>query len=80
MCERKRGAIICVGSGASEIASDPLYCAYSATKASAEAFCRSLQPECASKNILVQCHVPLLVTTKLSKVRTASLMTPSTKT
>ncbi|PFH37328.1 putative 3-ketoacyl-CoA reductase [Besnoitia besnoiti] len=80
MAERRRGAIICVGSGASEIASDPLYCAYSATKAAAESFCRSLQPECASKNILVQCHVPLLVTTKLSKMRQASMTTPSTET
>ncbi|EPT28542.1 putative 3-ketoacyl-CoA reductase [Toxoplasma gondii TgCatPRC2] len=79
MVSRRRGAIICVGSGASEIASDPLYCAYSATKGAAEAFCRSLQPECASKNILVQCHVPLLVTTKLSKMRKTNLMTPSTE-
>lgn len=73
MRKRKRGAIICVGSGASEIPSEPLYAAYVAVKGGIEAFCRSLQVESQSSNILIQCHTPLLVATKLSKCRTASL-------
>jgi len=77
MSERKRGAIVCVGSGASVLPTDPLYAAYAATKGAAEAFCRSLQVESRSKKIIVQCHVPLLVATKLSKIRQSSLTVPN---
>lgn len=80
MKARKQGMIVCVGSGASQVPSDPLYAAYAATKAASEAFCRSLQVEAAPYGIDVQCHVPLLVTTKLSKCKTPGLMTPTTKT
>ncbi|KAL8272977.1 hypothetical protein Esti_003145 [Eimeria stiedai] len=78
MKARKQGLIVCVGSGASELPSDPLYAAYASTKAAAEGLCRSLQVEAAPFGVDVQCHVPLLVTTKLSKCRTPNLMTPST--
>lgn len=77
MKARKQGMIVCVGSGASQIPTDPLYAAYAGTKAASEAFCRALQVECASSGIQVQCHVPLVVTTKLSKCKTPSLMRPS---
>ncbi|CDI76443.1 3-ketoacyl-CoA reductase, putative [Eimeria acervulina] len=46
MKARKKGLIVCVGSGASELPSDPLYAAYAATKGASEAFCRSLQVCC----------------------------------
>ncbi|KAL8424483.1 hypothetical protein Efla_003508 [Eimeria flavescens] len=69
MKARRQGLIVCVGSGASELPSDPLYAAYASTKAAVEA---------APFGIDVQCHVPLLVTTKLSKCKTPNLMTPST--
>lgn len=78
MKARKQGMIVCVGSGASQVPSDPLYAAYAATKAASEAFCRALQVEAAPFGIGVQCHVPLLVTTKLSKCKTPGLMTPTT--
>lgn len=77
MKARKRGLIVCIGSGASELPSDPLYAAYAATKASSEAFCRSLKVEAVPYGIDVQCQVPLLVTTKLSKCRTPGLLRPS---
>ncbi|KAL8427202.1 hypothetical protein ACSSS7_007837 [Eimeria intestinalis] len=79
MKARKQGLIVCVGSGASQLPSDPLYAAYAATKAAAEGLCRSLQVEASPFGVDVQCHVPLLVTTKLSKCKTPNLMTPSTK-
>lgn len=77
MKARKRGLIVCIGSAASEIPSDPLYAAYAATKASPEAFCRSLKVECAPFGIDVQCQVPLLVKTKLSKLKTPGLTKPT---
>eukprot|EP00921_Rhytidocystis_pertsovi_P026185 GHVQ01042265.1.p1 GENE.GHVQ01042265.1~~GHVQ01042265.1.p1 ORF type:complete len:360 (+),score=57.16 GHVQ01042265.1:166-1245(+) len=77
MCENRRGGIICVGSGAAALPSDPLYAGYVATKAAVSGFCETLQVECASSNVMVQCHVPLLVTSKLSKCRTPSFTTPS---
>ncbi|CDJ58405.1 3-ketoacyl-CoA reductase, putative [Eimeria maxima] len=43
MKKRRKGLVVCVGSGASVLPSDPLYAAYAATKGAAEAFCRSLQ-------------------------------------
>eukprot|EP01069_Polyplicarium_translucidae_P004623 Polyplicarium_translucidae@DN2621_c0_g1_i2.p2 len=43
MVQRKRGAIVCVGSGVSEMPCEPLYCVYAGVKGGIEAFCRSLQ-------------------------------------
>eukprot|EP00920_Eleutheroschizon_duboscqi_P038009 GHVT01090924.1.p1 GENE.GHVT01090924.1~~GHVT01090924.1.p1 ORF type:complete len:361 (-),score=82.05 GHVT01090924.1:1021-2013(-) len=80
MVKRKRGAILCVGSGASELPSNPLYAGYVAVKAAVEGFCRSLQVESAEFNVLVQCHVPLLVTTKMSKCKKASWTVPDAST
>ncbi|OEH76082.1 3-ketoacyl- reductase [Cyclospora cayetanensis] len=77
MKARKQGMIVCVGSSSSQLPSDPLYSAYAATKAASEAFCRSLQVEAAPFGIQVQCHVPLLVTTKLSKCKTPGILRPS---
>lgn len=79
MCERRRGVIVCVGSGASQTPHYPLYCGYVGVKGGIEAFCRSLQAESASRNVIVQCHVPLLVTSKLSKIRNTSFSVPSAK-
>lgn len=77
MKARKRGLVVCVGSGAAALPSDPLYAAYASTKAAADGLCRSLQVEAAPFGISVQCHVPLLVTTKLSKCKTPGMMTPT---
>ncbi|KAK6589326.1 hypothetical protein RS030_213439 [Cryptosporidium xiaoi] len=79
MKERKCGAILCIGSGSSQLQSDPLYSVYAATKGVAESLCRSLQPECISEGITVQCHTPMLVTTKLSKIKRESFFVISSK-
>eukprot|EP01068_Selenidium_serpulae_P003385 Selendium_serpulae@DN3027_c0_g1_i1.p1 len=77
MVKKEKGVICCVGSGSSVIPSDPLYSAYAATKSVADAFCRSLAVEASAYKISVQCHVPLMVETKLSKARRgATVPTP----
>jgi len=69
MAKEGRGAILCIGSGSSTLPSDPLYCVYSATKAAVASFCENLRIEASDKGVLVQCHAPLLIPSKLSKVR-----------
>ncbi|KAJ1607363.1 putative steroid dehydrogenase kik-i [Cryptosporidium canis] len=77
MKKNDRGAILCIGSGSSQLQSDPLYSAYAATKSVSESLCRSLRAECESRNIVIQCHTPMLVTTKLSKVKKETFFTIS---
>ncbi|KAF7458612.1 putative 3-ketoacyl-CoA reductase [Cryptosporidium felis] len=66
-------------SGSSQLKSDPLYSAYAATKCVSESLCRSLQAECQSGNIIIQCHTPMLVTTKMSKVKRETIFVISPK-
>ncbi|TVU11386.1 hypothetical protein EJB05_44971, partial [Eragrostis curvula] len=67
MLERKRGAIVNVGSGSSSVLpSDPLNSVYAATKAYVDTFSRCLYVEYKSKGIDVQCEVPLNVATKMA--------------
>lgn len=73
MRQRRRGAILCIGSGAGSLPSEPLYSGYVSVKAAVSAFCNSLKVECVNDNILVQCLTPLLITTKLSKIKRPSL-------
>ena len=73
MRQRQRGAIICVGSGAGSLPSEPLYAGYAAVKAALSSFCNSLKVELVKDSIVVQCHTPLLITTKLSKIKRTSL-------
>ncbi|KAJ3675472.1 hypothetical protein LUZ60_004514 [Juncus effusus] len=81
MVERKRGAIVNIGSGAATvIPSDPLYTVYAATKAYVDQFSRCLAVEYKSKGIDVQCQVPLYVATKMASVRKSSLLIPSPET
>ncbi|KAL4392481.1 hypothetical protein HN51_013955 [Arachis hypogaea] len=70
MMERRRGAIINIGSGASVvIPSHPLYSIYAASKAYVDQLSRSLHVEYKQYGIHVQCQVPLYVATKMvSKV------------
>lgn len=72
MKAQKRGAIIFVGSGASTIPDDPLLSAYAASKAALATFAKCLAPECVASNVLVQCHAPLLIVSKLSGVKRTS--------
>ncbi|CAN6228598.1 unnamed protein product [Urochloa humidicola] len=78
MVERRRGAIVNMGSGASAIMpSDPLYTVYVATKAYVDQFSRCLYVEYKSKGIDVQCQVPIQVATKLASIRKPTFLAPS---
>ncbi|KAL5213159.1 hypothetical protein ABZP36_024006 [Zizania latifolia] len=78
MVERKRGAIVNIGSGSSSVMpSDPLYSVYAATKAYIDQFSRCLYVEYKSKGIDVQCQVPLYVATKMASIRKSSFFVPS---
>ncbi|KAL8038768.1 hypothetical protein ABFX02_11G129400 [Erythranthe guttata] len=79
MVERKRGAIVNIGSGAAiVIPSDPLYSVYAATKAYVDQFSRGLYVEYKKSGIDVQCQVPLYVATKMASIRRSSFFVPST--
>lgn len=81
MIERKKGAIVNIGSGAAiVIPSDPLYAVYAATKAYVDQFSRCLFVEYKNKGIDVQCQVPLYVATKMASIRRSSFMVPSSDT
>ncbi|BFG16256.1 hypothetical protein CerSpe_025300 [Prunus speciosa] len=79
MLQRKRGAIVNIGSGAAiVIPSDPLYAVYAATKAYIDQFSRCLYVEYKKSGIDVQCQVPLYVATKMASIRRSSFFVPST--
>ncbi|KAK4426093.1 Very-long-chain 3-oxoacyl-CoA reductase 1 [Sesamum alatum] len=79
MVERKRGAIVNIGSGAAiVIPSDPLYSVYAATKAYVDQLSRCLYVEYKKSGIDVQCQVPLYVATKMASIRRSSFFVPST--
>jgi len=76
MLQRRRGCIVNIGS-ATEIIEEPLYAVYAGTKSFIKAFSRSLHYEYKDRGIHVQCCVPALVVSKMSKVRRSSLFAPS---
>ncbi|PON91411.1 Short-chain dehydrogenase/reductase [Trema orientale] len=79
MLQRKRGAIVNIGSGAAiVIPCDPLYAVYAATKAYIDQFSRCLYVEYKNSGIDVQCQVPLYVATKMASIRRSSFFVPST--
>ncbi|EXB82453.1 Estradiol 17-beta-dehydrogenase 12 [Morus notabilis] len=79
MLQRKRGAIVNIGSGAAiVIPSDPLYAVYAATKAYVDQFSRCLYVEYKKSGIDVQCQVPLYVATKMASIKRSSFFVPST--
>ncbi|KAJ8758830.1 hypothetical protein K2173_002609 [Erythroxylum novogranatense] len=78
MLQRKKGAIVNIGSGAAiVIPSDPLYAVYAATKAYIDQFSRSLYVEYKKNGIDVQCQVPLYVATKMASIKRSSFFVPS---
>jgi len=78
MVQRRKGAIVNIGSGAATVLpSDPLYAVYAATKGYVDQFSKTLSVEYKSKGIHVQCQAPLYVATKLAKIRHASFTCPS---
>ncbi|GAA0184473.1 hypothetical protein LIER_31761 [Lithospermum erythrorhizon] len=82
MLERKKGAIVNIGSGASIVVpSHPLYAIYAATKAYVDQLSRCLYVEYKGRGIDVQCQVPLYVSTKMASkvasIEKSSLFIPS---
>ncbi|KAI3720379.1 hypothetical protein L6452_21295 [Arctium lappa] len=82
MVERKKGAIVNIGSGAAIVVpSHPLYAIYAASKAYVDQFSRSLYVEYKSLGIDVQCQVPLYVSTNMTSqvahVEKSSLFIPT---
>ncbi|KAH7681518.1 17beta-estradiol 17-dehydrogenase / very-long-chain 3-oxoacyl-CoA reductase protein [Dioscorea alata] len=78
MLEKKRGAIVNIGSGAATVLpSEPLYAVYAGTKAYIDEFSKSLHVEYKNKGIDVQCQLPLYVATRMSSIKRASFFAPS---
>ncbi|GAB9477704.1 Estradiol 17-beta-dehydrogenase, partial [Globisporangium polare] len=76
MAQRKRGVIVNLSSGSGRLVV-PLLSEYSATKQYVEQLTLCLADEYKAKNVHVQCHVPMFVSTKLAKIRHASFLVPS---
>ncbi|KAF7687961.1 very-long-chain 3-oxoacyl-CoA reductase-B [Silurus meridionalis] len=76
MVERSKGVILNVAS-ASGMYPVPLLTLYSSSKAFVDFFSRGLDAEYRSKGIIIQSVLPFFVTTKLSKIKKASLDIPT---
>jgi 17beta-estradiol 17-dehydrogenase / very-long-chain 3-oxoacyl-CoA reductase len=76
MIQRKRGAIINIGSAAG-VTTSPLLAQYGAAKSYVAMFSKALNEELGGFNIHVQCQVPLFVTTKLAKLKKSSFFVPT---
>uniref|UniRef100_A0A1B6HER9 Steroid dehydrogenase n=2 Tax=Homalodisca liturata TaxID=320908 RepID=A0A1B6HER9_9HEMI len=76
MCERRRGAIVNVGSMSAEMP-NPMFTVYAATKAFVSKFSLDLASEYKRDGITVQCLTPGFVTTKISMAREPSWMAPT---
>lgn len=76
MVSRRRGAIVNTSSAAGTQIS-PLLAAYSGAKGGIVMFSKSLAAELKPKHIDVQVQTPLFVTTKLAKIKRASLTVPT---
>ncbi|CAM9190786.1 unnamed protein product [Ascophyllum nodosum] len=79
MVNRKRGAIVNFASAAA-LNPTALLAGYSGAKGFILKLSESMHVEMAPKGIHVQCQVPLLVATKLAKIRKPSVGSPSPKT
>ena len=80
MWQRKRGAVVFIGSGsATVLPPDPLYGVYAGAKGYVEQFARALAVECRPRNVDVQLQAPLFVATKMAKIRRGTLTAPSPK-
>lgn len=76
MADRSKGVILNIAS-ASGMYPVPLLTLYSSTKAFVDFFSRGLEAEYQSKGVIVQSVLPFFVTTKLSKIKKASLDIPT---
>lgn len=80
MRERRRGAIVNLGSGSGLLPSCPLLSVYAASKAYINHFSKSMYDEFAGSGVTIQDQAPFFVSTKLSKIRRARLDAPSPQT
>jgi 17beta-estradiol 17-dehydrogenase / very-long-chain 3-oxoacyl-CoA reductase len=76
MLSRKKGAVVNVSSVAGVLCS-PLLAQYGGAKGGVAQFTKAMHYEYSSKGIYFQCQIPFYVTTKLAKLRKASLMVAS---
>ncbi|XP_036440233.1 very-long-chain 3-oxoacyl-CoA reductase-B isoform X1 [Colossoma macropomum] len=76
MVERSKGVILNIAS-ASGMYPVPLLTLYSSSKAFVDFFSRGLDAEYKSKGVIIQSVLPFYVTTKLSKIKRASLDIPT---
>ncbi|KAG9260808.1 very-long-chain 3-oxoacyl-CoA reductase-B [Astyanax mexicanus] len=76
MVERSKGVILNISS-ASGMYPVPLLTLYSSSKAFVDFFSRALDAEYKSKGVIIQSVLPFYVTTKLSKIKRASLDIPT---
>lgn len=77
MKERRRGAVVNIGSGSAALPSCPLLSVYSASKKYVENFSACLAAETAEFGIHVQCAAALFVVSKMSKIRQPRLDVPT---
>ncbi|XP_024024016.1 very-long-chain 3-oxoacyl-CoA reductase 1 isoform X2 [Morus notabilis] len=78
MLEKKKGAIVNIGSASSAVApSYPLVTVYAASKAYLAMFSRSTSVEYKQSGIDIQCQIPLFVATKMTKLKAKSFFIPS---
>ena len=79
MLKKRKGCIVNIASFAALIPA-PMLTQYSASKAYINNFTSGLSYEYANKGINFQAQCPLFVTSKLSKIRTATIATPTPET
>ncbi|SOV74228.1 steroid dehydrogenase, putative [Plasmodium sp. gorilla clade G3] len=77
MIKKKKGLVLYMSSGVTSLQSCPLYTIYGSVKDAICTFANSLSVELKEHNIQVQCHVPLFVVTKLSKIKNPGLFVPT---
>lgn len=76
MVKNKSGNIVNVSSGSASLPV-PLLSQYAASKKYLECLTMNLAQEYGKDNVKIECHCPMFVATKLSKIRKPSLFTPS---
>ncbi|XP_078434747.1 very-long-chain 3-oxoacyl-CoA reductase 1-like [Wolffia australiana] len=77
MLERRKGAIINIGSGNTTIPAFPLFSVYSSTKRYIRCFSKCLHTEYRQRGIHVQCQIPWIVATKMVPTFKPSMFVPT---
>ncbi|VWU50438.1 steroid dehydrogenase, putative [Hepatocystis sp. ex Piliocolobus tephrosceles] len=80
MIKKKKGLIVFTSSASATLQTSPLLSVYASVKAGICSFANSLSVELKEHNIQVQCHTPLFISTKMSKIRKPTLFVPAPST